>query len=140
VDFPRLQFEQIGPRRLKVTRTFLYYDKSHKCLLMAPEGFVFDGASVPKLLRWYADPLDFSLEAACFHDLLTRCRGVLPLGYATPFRRYTRLEADQLFRQINQDFGVTWHRVRTGYRGVRLGGWWPWIRGTPGVLRLVPEG
>lgn len=39
--------------------------------IIIPEGFVFDGASIPKWLRWKFDPFDERwIIAACIHDWL----------------------------------------------------------------------
>jgi hypothetical protein len=39
--------------------------------IIIPEGFMFDGASIPKYLRWRFDPFDPRwIRAACIHDRL----------------------------------------------------------------------
>ena len=83
-----------------------------------PMGFKFDGASYAKLL-FQRDGMHRA--AALVHDYLYANKGTLH-GYF----KYTRKEADNLFRDMLISYGVkSWH-VALSYRAVRLFGglWW----------------
>jgi len=95
-----------------------------------PQGFEFDGASVPRIL-WTITGLTPHGElepAALVHDYLYRYGGVLPTG---AFWRsgvecdhpWTRKECDKLFARIMRESGVPKWRRRLAYIGVRMGGW-----------------
>lgn len=64
-------YEDGLPTRAKVLTPLTQYSTAFGDLT-APTGFVFDGASVPRAVRWVIDPFDTrALRAACCHDL--RC-------------------------------------------------------------------
>ena len=56
-----------------------------------PDGFIFDGSSVPRLLWWLWPPgYAPAWEAACFHDWC----------YAFGYRRVSKRFADDAFRSV----------------------------------------
>lgn len=104
--------------------------------LTVPAGFKCDLASVPSVARPAVppEPLD---RSAAFHDLLYR-RGGRPLKgehtilvegkWRDAGHRWTRKEADQLFRRMLKEDSYGPGRVRRwmAYWGVRVGGHWAW--------------
>ena len=101
--------------------------------IVIPEGFEYDGASVPRLL-WSLigiSPDGLHRAAALVHDWLYRHAGELPLG---SFWRddevieshWQRHQADKLFANILALSGVGRTKRRLMYLGVRLGGWMAW--------------
>lgn len=92
----------------------------HSRTLEIGEGFVFDGASLPRIFwtligRSPYDPA--TLAPALLHDAL----------YAAQL--LSRSEADSLFRHAMWVNGHDSRRVAWAYWvGVRVGGWWPWWR------------
>lgn len=79
-------------------------------------GFTTDFASVPRVLRRIAGPLD-GLEAAVFHDWLY-AEGMLP-----------RKTADRMYYGLlraKQIHPLPRWRAWAMYRGVRVGGWAAW--------------
>lgn len=98
------------------------------CVLSIPQGFVFDMASVPRLLWWlpgYA-PMELGPRASLTHDFLYRYRGNPPLGTVDPVRTFTRREADRYFSDLMAEAGVNTARRRIAWLAVRLFGWLPW--------------
>lgn len=84
-------------------------------LVIIPDGFIFDGASVPKLFTNLFPKSGARYDrAACLHDWL----------YAT--QTTTRKEADDLFLEAMKADGVGTITRRTIYRAVRMFGWSAW--------------
>lgn len=84
-----------------------------------PKGFEYDGASYAALL-FQRDGIH---RAACLeHDYLYVNKGIIPEAY------YTRLNADNRFRDMLLEAGVkSWH-VKLAYAAVRLAGGLYWRR------------
>jgi len=81
-----------------------------------PEGFIFDGASVPRFL-WsiIGSPyLPQYIGAGLVHDYLYRT-GIV-----------SRKKADQIFYDLLRDNKVSKFYARKMYWGVRFGGWKAW--------------
>lgn len=84
-------------------------------LVVIPEGFIFDGASVPQIFTNLFPKSGARYDrAACLHDWL----------YAT--QTTSRKEADDLFLEAMKADGVNWATRRTIYRAVRMFGWSAW--------------
>lgn len=92
-------------------------------VIAVPRGFPFDFASIPRVL-WTAvgHPTSGGTCAPLLHDELYR-HGGQPPGCA---RRYTRAEADALFRDVLRRHGVSRRRAFAWWLGVRLGGRGAW--------------
>lgn len=75
-----------------------------------PNGFITDGASVPRLLWWLFNPMGRYAKAAILHDWLLKQR------------KYGRKDADFLFRAAMRDLGVIAWRRWTMWAAVRLFG------------------
>ena len=87
--------------------------------IVVPKGFKTDLDSVPRLPFAYWLTKNASVTGAVVHDWLYQkghIRG----------QPITRKEADDIFRDIMQEEGVSWWRRALIYRGVRLGGGKPW--------------
>lgn len=95
--------------------------------VVVPKGFVFDLASVPRVLWPVIGPAELSLEAACVHDWL----------YATSGEdgRFSRKQADDLFRRMMSLYGVTGWKSWAAYRAVRLFGGLVWKGGKGNVSK-----
>src|SRR5690606_17259209 len=75
-----------------------------------PEGFMSDGASVPRPLWWFLPPWgDRSTIAALFHDWLCETRPGAE----------TRSDCDGMFRECLIDLGVEPWRAWLAWAGVR---------------------
>ena len=76
-----------------------------------PAGFVFDGASAPRLFWSIIPPFKKTKKASCLHDWL--CRKAR--------NKKERLYADRVFKQALEEEGLNPFRVTAGYIGVRIG-------------------
>lgn len=86
--------------------------------LVLPEGFVCDGASVPRPFWGGISPLDCGEVAPLVHDWLYRTGG--------DYGRFTREEADKVFLQHMAAAGVPWWRRYPAYLAVRAAGGKAW--------------
>lgn len=95
----------------------------YNLILTIPQGFVYDGASVPRFL-WSIVGLGIDglhRAAALVHDYLYenqgRISGIGAYGFA-----FTRKQSDVLFRDMMRRDKIANHRVWLAYKGVRLFG------------------
>jgi hypothetical protein len=84
--------------------------------VVAPEGFVTDFASVPRLPLAYLLAGDTAHEAAVIHDYLYK------------YNTCTRAEADAVLDEASASLGEPWWRRQLMWTAVRVGGWVPWNR------------
>jgi hypothetical protein len=83
--------------------------------IVVPAGFVTNFHSSPRALWWLFPPDDWA-EAAVAHDHL----------YVTGL--VSRLQADQVHRELLRHLGASAPRASAMYAGLRLGGWRAWNR------------
>lgn len=106
---------------------YTYEDEDGEHLIWIPRGFVFDLASVPRLVWPLIAPFELSIAAPLVHDWLYRYAGSMPAG-GHALRAYTRRDADLLFRRIMERERVPgWRRV-LAYAAVRAFGGFAWGR------------
>ena len=115
-----LEFEFIrGLETLKEFRVRITSDRVFRSMgrsILVPEGFITDLASTPRIIWSFIPPFGPWSEAAVVHDrlyLIGDC---------------TRLEADQILRDIMRQHGVSRYVRSIIYSGVRVGGWRTWNR------------
>ena len=103
-----------------------------------PRGFLFDGASVPRLARVWIGPWSLGLGPPLIHDHGYRHRGVMPagthevvrMGHWSPQRDpWSRRGIDRMMGRMMREKSIPRFRRRMAYRAVRVGGWWPWLAG-----------
>ena len=99
--------------------------------LTVPAGFRFDLASVPRLFWALVAPFELSIVGPLLHDFLYRYAGDPPPPATQPPRRYTRREADALFRDVMAAEGVPAWRRHAAYLATRLFGARSWGRPPP---------
>jgi hypothetical protein len=104
--------------------TYLYAEDPD--VIRIPRGFVFDLASVPRLVWPLIAPFELSISAPLVHDFLYHHAGVPPLAESR--RNYSRLDADRLFRRMMRRERVPGWRWRPAYAAVRLFGGFVWRR------------
>ncbi len=117
--------------------SWVHTDKVQR-VITVPEGFLYDGASVPRLV-WSLSgitPDGLIRAAALVHDFIYRHEGRLPrnsygvllndryVDYSD--HRWQRVDADRLFARIMREAGVPTLKRRAAYLGVRAGGWASW--------------
>lgn len=93
------------------------YEVGHKGsgeFIEAPAGFVTDYSSVPRMFYRLEPPGGPSAKAAVIHDVLYATEG---LG-----GRYTRKQADDIFKEALGVLGVSGWKRGLMWSGVRVGG------------------
>jgi hypothetical protein len=117
LDVQILDTERDGRITAKLIQPFGYVTRAGGTIEV-PAGFVTDFASVPWGLWNLEPPLGDSCKAAVIHDRLYATRGL--------DGRYTRADADGIFREALADLGVpAWKRLLL-WAAVRAGGAHGW--------------
>lgn len=111
-------------KRVRIKKSFTYYTEEYKITI--PEGFVCDGASIPRAFWWLiGSPFTGRYRNAAFlHDYL----------YYT--QMYSRKKADRIFLEAMKILRVFWLRRRAMWLAVRIGGYWPWNKRRDEILDL----
>lgn len=94
---------------MRLTQSLHYYSEITEHEYIVPAGFRFDGASVPKGLRWAVPRYNETIYAAVVHDYLIRT-GVV-----------SDLEADNIFYEALRVSGVGWYHAYKMWLAVRIG-------------------
>ena len=115
-----LEFQYVSKGNMRVIRAFDYYlGKPHLklCVITVPRGFITDGASIPRLLRFIASPYSGDhVKAAVLHDYLCRTNII------------NRRLADAIFYDAMIASGVKKHLAIIMHVGVRIGAYYLKIR------------
>jgi len=92
-----------------------------------PCGFIFDGASVPRLLWCFFPPDGLYRPGVVVHDWLYINKGFLRINDFL-FRHlvFSREDSDNIFRGVMLNAGVKEWKAQVMWAGVRLFGWIPW--------------
>ena len=133
------------PHGLKRDQTYLLmaeyiykWDKNGETYrIVVPKGFIYDGASIPRLVWTLTGmrPDGLLRAAALVHDFLYEHKGKMPKGtyqmrsdkrYTDLNDQWSRKNADKMFARILKESGVSRFKRRMACRAVRLGGWLAW--------------
>ncbi len=90
------------------------------------KGFRYDRASIPRVFWVIIDKDSLSNVGPLLHDLLYRHGGVLPQDRVTPYRTFSRLDADNIFKDLMGKCGVSGIRREMAYQAVRRFSWFAW--------------
>lgn len=123
--------------RWVLVKPYTYVDGEHR--IRIPAGFTFDLASVPRAVWSIIAPFELSIAAPLLHDFLYRHGGVPPQGTVTPYRTWTRAEADRLFRDVMAREGVPGWRRWAAYSAVRAFGGGSWRGSGPRAVQPRQE-
>lgn len=82
-------------------RDYLLYLPWLDTTILIPEGFIFDGASVPRVFWPILDPVGILLIGSIFHDFGYTYNYLLDDGYNKVFNNTSRSFFDQQIRDIN---------------------------------------
>lgn len=109
---------QVGVSRdYEVVKDYKYDADGH--IITVFKGFVYDRASIPRGLWIFLDKDSLGNVAPLIHDLLYRHGGVLPQNQISPYRKFSRKDADKIFRDVLGKCGVpSWQR-EAAYLAVR---------------------
>jgi hypothetical protein len=123
--------------------TYTWATKSKRVFrIIVPNGFIFDGASVPKIFWSFIRPMAGDMMAAALvHDYIYRHNGDMPIGRFQEYKRehnkneegvwinsdiiIGRKYGDAIFEQIMAAAGRGWTR-KIAHRAVNIGGWLSW--------------
>jgi len=91
-----------------------------------PEGFTFDGASIPKFLRSFFSPVGVLLIGGLVHDFMYKYAALKPAAKKGSLLLVDQKKADQIFRDINIEVNGFYFMNYLAYWSLRLGGWLAW--------------
>ena len=91
-----------------------------------PEGFQFDGASIPKFLRTFFSPVGVLLIGGLVHDYAYKYKTLLKKNKKTTMGDLTQKQADEIFRDINIIVNGFYAMNYLSYYSLRLGGFIAW--------------
>ena len=91
-----------------------------------PEGFQFDGASIPKFLRTFFSPVGVLLIGGLVHDYAYKYKTLLKANKKETMGELTQKRADEIFRDINIIVNGFYSMNRLAYWSLRLGGFVAW--------------
>lgn len=101
---------------------FFRYDNGQDPIITVPQGFISDGASIPKAFHTIIGPYGDYFPAALVHDFLYS-------PASNPCHRgIDRRMADSIFLEAMKDCGVGWLSRTTIFTAVRSFGWLPYKR------------
>lgn len=106
-----------------------HFDHELGATLIAPQGYKFDLASIPRPLWAIIAPFELSTLAPLFHDLIYEFKGNMPSEdyiQPHPFRRFGQKDADDLFLRLMVMEGIPWRKRNAAYVAVRAAGWAFW--------------
>ena len=91
-----------------------------------PEGFQFDGASIPKFLHTWLSPVGVLLMGGLVHDYAYKYETILKSDKKNTMGTITQKKADQIFRDINIDNNGFYFLNYLAYWALRVGGFMAW--------------
>ena len=91
-----------------------------------PEGFQFDGASIPKFLRSFFSPVGVLLMGGLVHDYAYKYKTLLKKNKKDTMGELTQKRADEIFRDINIIVNGFYTMNRLAYWSLRIGGFVAW--------------
>lgn len=103
-----MQYKKLKNGNLMLTRDYTIRYRGFKFTIRT--GFIWDGASIPKMFHWFQKPdSEKLLEAALLHDVL----------YLT--RAFNRLYSDWAFTKLSK---AVWYKKIINHIFLRVGAWW----------------
>jgi hypothetical protein len=109
-----LRVEQVNENDWRLTSSLRYWSAILDRMIVVPEGFVTDFASVPRLPFVYWFTGGKFQAAAVIHDWLYRRRS----------EKVSRAEADAVLAEAMKALGYWLPRQWFVWAGVRIGGYW----------------
>ena len=91
-----------------------------------PQGFVFDGASIPKFLHTLLSPTGVLLMGGLVHDYAYKYATLLKSGKKKTMGTITQKKADEIFRDINIEQNGFHLLNKLAYWALRIGGFVAW--------------
>jgi hypothetical protein len=91
-----------------------------------PQGFRFDGASIPKFLHTWLSPTGVLLMGGLVHDYAYKYATLMKSGQRETAPRMDQKRADQIFRDINIEQNGFHFLNYLAYYALRIGGFVAW--------------
>lgn len=114
-------------RKWELAEDYCLYVPFLKKTLFVPRKFVFDGASIPRLLWWISSPTGILFIPSLFHDLGYRYGGLV---YSQDsnfiFKEYKKSDLDNILACMTEMIN---DMIMPGYiakAGLMIGGWFAW--------------
>ena len=115
----------LATRNWKLLTDFRY--KMNGTEYVIPEGFTFDGASIPKFLRSFFSPVGVLLIGGLVHDYMYKYAACKPAAAKKgSLLIVDQKKADQIFRDINIEVNGFYFMNYLAYWSLRVGGWVAW--------------
>lgn len=111
-------------RKLQLYEPFVVFSGILNDTVTVPEGFTFDGESIPTALHTLVPPFGQSKRGACVHDYLYRYHGYQ--SASGEFVPVTRKTADAVYRELVTLKGLPTWRAAVRHGVLRLVGWIAW--------------
>lgn len=115
-----LDLRAVPPNKWKLLIQFTYTTviTNEPYLIVIPEGFINDLASIPRIFRSIVPQIGKHRGAAVVHDYLYSRKGKMKGGVTL-----TRKQCDKIFLEAMKVAGVRFTRRHVMYQAVRVGGW-----------------
>ena len=91
-----------------------------------PQGFQFDGASIPKFLHTWLSPTGVLLMGGLVHDYAYKYETLLRSGQKETMGVIDQKKADEIFRDINIEQNGFHFLNNLAYWSLRIGGFMAW--------------
>ena len=116
-----------GTKKWMVMTEYVYDSGTYKITIPKEPPFIYDRASIPRIFWVLGIDQGWVGEVApLIHDLLYQNGGVLPAKQVTPYRKFSRKEADKLFLEIMEKCNVSPGRRELAYKAVKKFGKSSW--------------
>ena len=113
-----------GVRHWEVAKDWHYSISGEDYVI--PEGFQFDGASVPKFLATWLSPVGVLLMGGLVHDYAYKYKTLLKADKKNTMGELTQKDADIIFRDINIEQNGFHFLNNLAYWALRIGGFMAW--------------
>jgi len=107
----------------------LGFSKNHKVCVFIPKMFIFNGASIPKVLSFTYLPHGILYLGAFLHDFCYSYGGLIVFTEESDklmFVKVSQKEADLIFYEMNQEVNDSRVLVKPAYYTLRMFGWITW--------------
>jgi hypothetical protein len=113
-------------RKWEVVEDFVYDAGRMKILI--PKGFVFDGASIPRIFWWFLSPTGLLLIPGLIHDYAYRYNylWVLDNAGSRHIRTGCKTKWDRLFWKVGTQVNGVHFANFVAWVAVTVGGWAAW--------------
>ena len=114
----------MGTRHWEVAADWSFTIQGNKYII--PQGFKFDGASIPKFLHTWLSPTGVLLMGGLVHDYAYKYETLLKSDKKKTMGKINQKKADQIFRDINIEQNGFHFLNNLAYWALRIGGFVSW--------------